>query len=152
MHEDLCGPITPVTLTGKRYFFLLIDDVSRYMWLTLLSTEDEAMTVFKEFQVRTEAEVGRKLDTLCTNRDGEFMRHDFLKHCINNGIQRHFTAPHSPEQNGVVERRNQSIMGMARSMMKGMSVPGWLWGRSSHHGSIHTELVANTECGIEDAT
>jgi transposase InsO family protein len=122
------------------------------MWLTLLSTEDEAMTVFKEFQARAKAEAGRKLSTLHIDRGGEFMRRGFLEHCINNGNQRHFTTPHSPEQNGVVERRNQSIMGMARSMMKGTSILGWLWGRSSHHSGIHTELVTDIECGREDAT
>jgi transposase InsO family protein len=89
-----------VTPTGKRYFFLLVDDVSRYMWLTLLSTKDEAMMVFMAFQARAEAEAERKLGTLHTDHGGEFTACGFLEHCINNGIQCHFTAPHSPEQNG----------------------------------------------------
>jgi hypothetical protein len=46
VHGDLCGPITPVTTTGKKYVFLLVDDVSRYMWLTLLGTKDEAANAF----------------------------------------------------------------------------------------------------------
>jgi transposase InsO family protein len=100
------------------------------MWMALLSIKDEATTVFKAFQARVEVEVERKLGTLHTNCGGEFMARGFLKHCINNGIPRHFTAPHSPKQNGVVERRNQSIMGMTRSMMKGMSVLGWMWGEA----------------------
>lgn len=52
----------------------------------------------------------------------------FKEHCADHGVQRHLTAPYTPQQNGVVERRNQTVLGMARSMMKGMNVPGWLWG------------------------
>ena len=44
VHGDLCGPITPATPSGKRYFLLLVDDLTRYMWLALLSTKDEAAT------------------------------------------------------------------------------------------------------------
>jgi transposase InsO family protein len=95
-----------------------------------LSTKDEATTLFKAFQARAEAEVDRKFGTLRTNQCGEFTTRGFLDHCINNGVQWHFTASHTPEQNGVVERRNQFIMGMARSMMKGMSMPSWLWGEA----------------------
>jgi hypothetical protein len=130
MHGDLCGSVMLVTPINKQYFFLLIDDVNHYMGLALLSTKDEATMVFKAFQAKVEAEVKKKLGTLRTNHRGEFTTCGFLEHCINNGIQCHFTTPHSPEQNGVVERRNQFIMGMARSMMKGMLVPGWLWGEA----------------------
>jgi transposase InsO family protein len=131
MHGDLCGPITPVTPIGKKYFFLLVDDLSRYMWLMLLGTKDEATTVFKTFQTRAEAEAERKHGMLHTDRGDEFTARDFFDHCTKQGIQCHLTAPYSPEQNGVVERRNQSVMGMARSMLKAMSMPGWLWGRQS---------------------
>jgi hypothetical protein len=93
IHGDLCGPITPATPTGRRYFFLLIDDLSRFMWLVLLNTKDEVTTTFKE------AEVGKKLCTLCTDRGGEFMACNFLDHCIEHGVQRHLTTPYTPEQN-----------------------------------------------------
>jgi transposase InsO family protein len=97
MHRDLCGPVTSTTLTRKRYFFLLVNYVSCYMWLTLLSTKDEEMMVFKAFQARAEAEAERKLGTLHTDRGGEFTTLSFLEHCINIGIQCHITTPHSPE-------------------------------------------------------
>jgi hypothetical protein len=100
------------------------------MWIMLLETKDEALKVFVTFQARAEAEAGARLDTLRTDRGGEFTGHDFVEHCIKQGVQWHLTAPYTPEQNGVVERRNQSVMGMSRSMLKAMSVPGWLWGEA----------------------
>jgi transposase InsO family protein len=123
VHGDLCGPVTPATPGGKRYFFLLVDDVSRYMWLVLLATKDEALAAFTSFQAWAEAEVGRKIGTLRTDRGGEFTARSFANHYTKQGMQRHLTAPYTPEQNGVVERRNQSVMGMACSMMKAMSMP-----------------------------
>ncbi|WVZ81519.1 hypothetical protein U9M48_028886 [Paspalum notatum var. saurae] len=63
---------------------------------------------FTTFQARAEAEAGRKLGTLRTDRGGEFMARIFVEHCAPEGIQRHYTMPYSPQQNGVVERRNQT--------------------------------------------
>lgn len=130
IHGDLCGPVAPTTPSGNRFFFLLVDDLSRYMWVALLSSKDGAMAAFLNFQARVEAETGRKVGTLCTDRGGEFTARAFIKHCCKAGIQQHLTAPYTPEQNGVVERRNQTIMGMARSMLKAMNLPGRLWGEA----------------------
>jgi transposase InsO family protein/ribosomal protein L15 len=130
VHGDLCGPVTPAMPGAKRYFFLLVDDVSRYMWLVLLATKDEALSVFTAFQARAEAEAGRKIGTLRTDRGGEFTARSFVEHCSKQGVQRHLTAPYTPEQNGVVERRNQSVLGMARSMLKAMSMPSYFWGEA----------------------
>jgi hypothetical protein len=49
VHGDLCGPMTPATSKGKCYFFLLVDDASRYMWLVLLATKDEALAALTSF-------------------------------------------------------------------------------------------------------
>ncbi|KAK1629597.1 hypothetical protein QYE76_003912 [Lolium multiflorum] len=69
----------------------------------------------KHFQARVEVETGRKLRTLRTDRGGEFTSTEFSEYCDNRGVQRHLTAPYSPQQNGVVERRNQTVVHMARS-------------------------------------
>jgi transposase InsO family protein len=130
VHGDLCGPVTPTTPRGKRYFFLLVDDVSRYMWLVLLAMKDEALAAFTAFQARAEAEAGRKIGTLHTDRGGEFTARSFTDHSTKQGMQRHLTAPYTPEQNGVMERRNQSVMGMTRNMMKAMSMLSWFWGEA----------------------
>jgi transposase InsO family protein len=124
VHGDLCGPVTPVTPTGKRYFFLLVNDVSHFMRLMLLETKDEASATFKKFQARAETDAGRKVGMLRTDHGAEFTTRDFLDHCIKHRVQCHFTVPYTLEQNGVVEWHNQSIMGMARSMLKAMSMSG----------------------------
>ncbi|KAD4584327.1 hypothetical protein E3N88_21928 [Mikania micrantha] len=133
IHGDLCGPISPITPAGKKYLFLLVDDFSRFMWGFLLSTKDEAFGAFKVFHDRIEREYGHKIGTLRTDRGGEFMSREFLAYCDTKGITRHFTAPYTPQQNGVVERRNRTVIEMVRSMLKENNVPRSFWGEASRH-------------------
>src|SRR4051812_11051087 len=61
VHGDLCGPITPATPSGKKYFLLLVDDATRYMWLVLLASKDEAAVAIQRIQASAESESGSKL-------------------------------------------------------------------------------------------
>jgi transposase InsO family protein len=130
VHADLCGPITPPTAGGKKMFLLVVDDMSRYMWLVLLDRKDEAAAVITRLQARTEAEVGHKLGTLRTDRGGELTAQAFMEYCAGKGVQRHLTALYTPQHNGVMERRNQTVLGMARCMLKSMGIPGRFWGEA----------------------
>ena len=129
VHGDLCGPVTPATPGGKLYFLLIIDDFNRYMWLELLRSKDEAFASFKKVKAPAEAESGKRLKAFRTDRGGEFNSGVFTVYCNENGIKRNTTAPYSPQQNGVVEWRNQSVVEMARCFLKSMQVPGRFWGR-----------------------
>ena len=70
-----------------------------------------------------EAESDRKLRVLWTDRGGKFTSVEFAAYCVDQGVVRHHTAPYLPQQNGVVERRNQTVVGLARSMMKAKKMP-----------------------------
>ncbi|WVZ79341.1 LOW QUALITY PROTEIN: hypothetical protein U9M48_026932 [Paspalum notatum var. saurae] len=139
VHGDLCGPIRPAThggrryfllLVDRRYFLLLVDDHSRYMWLRLLTTKDQAAEAIKEIKARAEAETGKKLRVLRTDRGGEFTSLEFGQYCAEVGVGRHLSAPYSPQQNGVVERKNQTVVGMARCMLKAKGMPAAFWGEA----------------------
>jgi hypothetical protein len=73
-HRDLCGPITPATPSGKRYFLLLVDDHSRYMWVALLATKDEAPVAIRHIQAAAERKSGKQLRALRTDRGGSSPR------------------------------------------------------------------------------
>lgn len=130
VHADLCGAISPPTPGGRRYFLLLVDDHSRFMWLVLLATKDGAAEALKRFQAEAQTEARRKLRTLRTDRGGEFTSNALAAHFAHTGVKRHLTAPYAPQQNGVVERRNQTVVGMARSMMKAKKMPNYFWGEA----------------------
>ena len=77
----------------------------------------------KKFKTRVEAESGKKLRMLQTDRGDEFTLVEFAAYCMDQGVVRHHTAPYSPQQNGMVKRRNQTVVDMARSMMKAKGMP-----------------------------
>ena len=81
IHGDLCGPITLATNGGRRYFLLLVDDCSRYIWLQLLTSKDEAVAAIKKFKMRAKAERGKKLHVLRTDQGGEFTSVEFTAYC-----------------------------------------------------------------------
>lgn len=130
VHADLCGPITPATLQGNCYFMLLVDDASRYMWITLMPTKDGAAQAIKHFKAGAEVQADRKLRTFRTDRGGEFNSNKLAHYFADHGVERHLTAPYSAQQNGVVERRNQTVVGTARSMMKAKGMPSFFRGEA----------------------
>jgi len=130
LHGDLCGPITPPTPSGNRYFLLLVDDYSRYMWIALLPSKDGTAAAIKRIQAAAEWKAGKPVRALRTDRGGEFLAGDFEQFCIDLGVHRQLSAPYSPQQNGVVERRNQSVVGTARCMLKAKQLPGEFWGEA----------------------
>ena len=130
LHMDICGPISPQTIGGKRYFFLIVDDYSRCMWIALLKEKSEALEQFKKFKSMAEAEKGVKIKSIRSDRGGEFTSDDFKELCDKSGIKKQLTAPYTPQQNGVVERKNKTIMGLVRSMLKEKELPLELWGEA----------------------
>jgi hypothetical protein len=118
MHRDLCDPVTPATPGGRRYFLLLINDISRYMWVVVLGSKKEAMNAIRHAHASAEAECGRKLRVLCTNNDGEFTMTEFASYCVDEGVQCHYFASYNMQQNDVVEQRNQTVVGMAHALLK----------------------------------
>nr|GEU46626.1 zinc finger, CCHC-type [Tanacetum cinerariifolium] len=133
VYGDLCGPISPATHSGKKLIFLLVDDCTRFMWAYFLTSKDQAFSTFKEFRQQIEMEMRMKLRMLRTYRGGEFTSKEFTKYCKENGIARHLTAPYSPQQNRVVERRNITVLSTTRSMMKAMKLPITFWVEAVKH-------------------
>jgi transposase InsO family protein len=150
VHGDICGPISPAAAGGKEFFLLLVDDHSRYMWLSLLANKSDALAAVQQFQARVEVETGRRLRVLRTDNRGEFTSVTFTEHCVKNGIKHQHTAPYTPQQNGVVERRNQSVVNMARSLLKSRELPAAFWGRGGHHCCVPPQPSAHEERDGQD--
>jgi transposase InsO family protein len=132
VHGDLCGPISPATPAGNAYFLLLVDDMSRFMWVTLLCSKADTPATIMMFQAREEHRTGKKLKVLRTDNEGEFTSVQFGEYCAREGIQRHHSAPYSPQQNGVVECRNQMVVNTARSILRARGLPTYFWGEAIH--------------------
>lgn len=130
IHTDVCGPITPCYFGKNKYFVLFIDDFSRKTWVYFLKEKSEVLKYFKNFKALVEKESGLKLQVVRSNRGGEFTSKEFQEFCDANGIRRFLTAPGSPQQNGVAERKNRIILNMVRSMMKTKNMPKEFWAQA----------------------
>lgn len=107
IHIDLCGPTRTKGLNGERYFMFVVDDYSRMTWVTFFREKSKALDNFKVFKSMGENEVDSKIKFLRSNRGGQFTSNEYEKFCENHGIMRHLSTPRTPQQNGVVERKNR---------------------------------------------
>ncbi|KAL0432365.1 UNVERIFIED_CONTAM: Retrovirus-related Pol polyprotein from transposon TNT 1-94 [Sesamum latifolium] len=112
IHSDLCGPINPTSNGGKRYFVTFIDDYSRKTWVYFLQEKSETYLAFKSFKAKVEREADMPIKILCSDRGGEYNSQEFENFCEEHGIKRQLTAAYTPQQNGVSERKNRTIMNM----------------------------------------
>jgi transposase InsO family protein len=90
--------VTPATPGGRRYFLLLVDDLSRYMWVVVLGSKGEAANSIRRAQATAEEECGHKLRVLHIDNGSEFTTAEFTSYCVHEGVQRHYSAPYSPQQ------------------------------------------------------
>ena len=102
------------------------------VWLYFIKQKSDAFSKFLEFKALVERQSGLKMKTLRTDRGGEFIYQPFMNYCKKEGIQRKLTVSRSPQKNGVVERKNRTIVEMARSMLKGTELPNSLWVEAVH--------------------
>lgn len=112
VHADLCGPMRTESLGGNKYFLLFVDDYSRMSWVYFLKFKSEAFEQFVKFKSLVEKQKGSNLKILRTDRGGEFSSGEFNQYCEKHGIHKELTAPYTPEQNGVAERKNRTIVEM----------------------------------------
>ncbi|CAN1750023.1 Retrovirus-related Pol polyprotein from transposon TNT 1-94, partial [Linum perenne] len=127
IHSDICGPIKPTSSSNKRYILSFIDDFSRKTWVYFLHEKSETLVTFKNFKAFVEKETGAYIICLRTDRGGEFNSNDFEEFCQSQGIRRQLTAAYTPQQNGVAERKNRTIMNAVRSMLSERQVPKLFW-------------------------
>ncbi|XP_057248305.1 uncharacterized protein LOC130590257 [Beta vulgaris subsp. vulgaris] len=98
--------------------FVVTDDYTRMSWVYFLKWKSEAFENFKKFKALVENQSDRHIKTLCTDPGGEFSCVKFTNFCDEHGIRRELIAPYIPQQNGMVEPKNETVVEMARSMLK----------------------------------
>ena len=132
IHSDLCGTMQAPSLAGSLYFLTFIDDFTRKTWIYFLKNKSEVFEKFQNFKALVENQSGLHIKVLRTDRGGEYISNEFLKFCRENGIHKQFTTRYTLQQNGVAERKNRTIMEMARSMLKAKHLPNEYWAEAVH--------------------
>ncbi|CAJ2667520.1 unnamed protein product [Trifolium pratense] len=125
---EIC--VKTASLGGSKYFITFVDEYSRMIWLYTLKLKSEALEVFKKFKVLIEKESEKSIKILRTDGGGEYTSREFENFCTNQGITHEVTAPYTPQHNGLAERRNRTLLDMARSMIKQKNLPHMFWGEA----------------------
>lgn len=127
IHSDVCGPISTSSLEGKKYMVTFIDDYSRYCKVYFMKRKNEVLDKFKEFKLEVENFTESKIKCLQTDNGTEYCNEKFSSFLKENGITRRLTVPYTPNQNGVAERKNRTLIEKARCMMLESKAPLFLW-------------------------
>ncbi|CAH9052299.1 unnamed protein product [Cuscuta europaea] len=130
VHADVWGPASIPTHGGKRYFLSLIDDFSRKVWVYLLEHKSDVCEKFKAWKLLVENHTGQNVKTLRTDNGLEFCNQELDQLCATSGIRRHKTVPYTPQQNGVAERMNRTLLDKVRSMLSTSGLPKKFWGEA----------------------
>ena len=128
VHSDICGPMNVKARHGASYFLTFIDDYTRYGYVYLIAHRYEALECFKRFVAEVENQQEKNLKAFRTDRGREYLSDQFRELCETKGIRRQLTTPYTPQQNGVAERRNRTLLDMVRSMMAHANLPISFWG------------------------
>ena len=107
---------------GKKYFLTLIEDCTRYCYVYLLRSKDEALEMFQHFKNEVENQLDRKIKVIRSDRGGEYEA-PFGDFCSQNGIIHQTTAPYSPQQNGIAEHKNRTLKEMMNALLLSSGLP-----------------------------
>lgn len=129
IHSDVCS-LPVVTPNGKGLLVTFIDDYSRFTVICLLRYKSEVEIKLTEFVEFVKTKFDRKPKVIRSDRGGEYIGKDVENLLISQGIQIQLTAGYSPQQNGVAERKNRTLVEMARCMLIEAKLPKTFWGEA----------------------
>ncbi|RWR98872.1 retrovirus-related Pol polyprotein from transposon TNT 1-94-like protein, partial [Dinothrombium tinctorium] len=127
VHTDVCGPMQTKTFSGKRYFLTFIDDYSRFTVCYLLEHKSEVYDKFVECEALVTNMTSNRIKMLRSDEGCEYRSKKFNAFCKGKGIIQQFTASYTPQQNGVAERMNRTIVEAARCMLQAAQLDNKYW-------------------------
>nr|GFA06164.1 hypothetical protein [Tanacetum cinerariifolium] len=127
LHMDLFGPTFVKSLSKKSYCLVITDDYSRFTWVFFLASKDETTPVLKTFILRLENLLSLKVKVIRCDNGTEFKIFDLNQFCGLKGIKREFSVPRTPQKNGIAERKNRTLIEVARTLLADSLLPIPFW-------------------------
>jgi len=146
-HSDVRGPMPTESFNGKRYFVTFIDDYSRYVKVYFIRHKSEVLQKFKEFEAAATNEADCKIGILRTDNGGEYMSSEFEAFLKCKGIRHETSVAYSPQQNGVSERMNRTLLESARAMICHAGLSKSFWAEAVNTAAYIRNRVTTTSTG-----
>ncbi|GJV88021.1 retrovirus-related pol polyprotein from transposon TNT 1-94 [Tanacetum coccineum] len=127
LHMELCGPMRVQIINGKKYILVIIDDYSRFTWVKFLRTKDETPEFVIKFLKQIQVGLNKTVRYIRTDNGTEFVNQVLTKYYESGGIFHKKLVSRTPQQNGIVERRNRTLVEAARIMLIFSKAPMFLW-------------------------
>ncbi|GKD83373.1 putative ribonuclease H-like domain-containing protein [Tanacetum coccineum] len=127
LHMDLFGPTSIRSIDHKYYCLVVTDDFSRFCWAFFLGTKDETFHTLKDFITFIENQLNLKVKAIRCDNGTEFKNSKLIELCGQKGIRRDYSNARTPQQNGVAERKNRTLIEAARTMLADSKLPTMFW-------------------------
>ena len=124
---DLFGPPSFDSLGGRKYCLVIVDDYSRYTWVYFFKRKSETQQTIIDFANEAQRQHDAKILTIRSDNGTEFKNYTLDEFLSDEGIKHQYSAPYTPQQNGVAERKNRTLMDAARTMMAKFKSPYNFW-------------------------
>ena len=144
VHSDVCGPMQTKSIGGSRYFVTFIDDFSHYTEVYFMKRKSEVLSKFKEFEAQATNWSGCQIKTLRTDGGGEYTSDEFQQYMKLKGIHHDVSMPYTPQQNGVAERMNRTLVESARSMLAHCGLSNTCWAEAINTATYVRNRAATT--------
>jgi hypothetical protein len=127
LYMDLFGPIAYISIGGSKYCLVIVDDYSRFTWVFFLHEKLQTQETLKGFLRRAQNEFGLRIKKIRSDNGTKFKNSQIEGFLEEEGIKHEFSSPYTPQQNGVVERKNRTILDMARTMLNEYKTSDRFW-------------------------
>jgi transposase InsO family protein len=127
LHMDLFGPIAYISINESKYCLVIVDDYSRFTWVFFLQEKSQTQETLKRFLRRAQNEFGLRIKKITSDNGTEFKNSQIEEFLEEECIKHEFSSPYTPQQNGVVERKNRNLLDMARTMLDEYKTPNRFW-------------------------
>lgn len=128
IHSDVWGPSRIKNISGSRWFVSFIDDHTRLTWLFLMKEKSQVEDIFRRFNSMIQTQFQTKVQILKTDNALEYFKSTLGSFLLDQGILHISSCAHTPQQNGVAERKNRHLLEVARSLMFSSNLPKHFWG------------------------
>jgi transposase InsO family protein len=113
----LFGPIAYISIGGNKYGLVIVDDFSHFTWVFFLQDKSEAKGIVKKFIRRVQNDFELKVKNIRSDNGSEFRNNQVEEFLDEEGIKHELSAPYTPQQNGIIERKNRTLIKAARTML-----------------------------------
>ena len=124
---NLFGPVAYISIGGNKYGLVIVDDYSRFTWVFFLHDKSEVQETFKKFAKRAQNEFETKIKKVRSDNDTEFKNTNVEEFLDEEDIGHEFSVPYTPQQNGIVERKNRTLIEAARTMLDEYKISDQFW-------------------------